>query len=253
MFSLQSTVIGCLKSAIEISLLKKQYKGRNKVFWVLVLLFSNKNITCILFSYSSSMKTFKKIDVLCFYWKTILQTPKELYLSSVENKNLYILSKDNNTFCFLFRWWVEIVTSKPFILWIRIGLLQLPMSAYGGRFDSCKVKWILARYFLVWTLNLVILLCSGEKMPGVKWSESIEVKGKVKLDAFEKYIQDLPRSRNRGLMVRNCCYYIFIINRPHSMLKVLSFQKNYLPIYAIDLSEDMIYDRCPVIHIVDPI
>uniref|UniRef100_A0A2N9FVJ0 Spen paralogue and orthologue SPOC C-terminal domain-containing protein n=1 Tax=Fagus sylvatica TaxID=28930 RepID=A0A2N9FVJ0_FAGSY len=42
---------------------------------------------------------------------------------------------------------------------------------------------------------------SGEKMPNIKWCESVEVKGKVRLDAFEKYIQDLPRSRNRGLMV----------------------------------------------------
>jgi hypothetical protein len=47
----------------------------------------------------------------------------------------------------------------------------------------------------------MIFLCSGEKMPNIKWSESIEVKGKVRFEAFEKYIQDLPRSRNRGLMV----------------------------------------------------
>lgn len=47
----------------------------------------------------------------------------------------------------------------------------------------------------------MIFLCSGQKMPNVKWSESIEVKGKVRFEAFEKYIQDLPRSRNRGLMV----------------------------------------------------
>jgi hypothetical protein len=48
---------------------------------------------------------------------------------------------------------------------------------------------------------MMIFLCSGEKMPNIKWCESVEVKGKVRLDAFEKYIQDLPRSRNRGLMV----------------------------------------------------
>lgn len=39
-------------------------------------------------------------------------------------------------------------------------------------------------------------------MPACKWPNVVEVKGKVRLEAFEKYIQDLSRSRNRGLMVR---------------------------------------------------
>ncbi|XP_062148117.1 uncharacterized protein LOC133857032 isoform X3 [Alnus glutinosa] len=50
------------------------------------------------------------------------------------------------------------------------------------------------------TVLAVAFFKSGEKMPNIKWSESIEVKGKVRFEAFEKYIQDLPRSRNRGLM-----------------------------------------------------
>lgn len=54
----------------------------------------------------------------------------------------------------------------------------------------------------------MIFLCSGEKMPDLKWSEFLEVKGKVRLEAFEKYVQDLPRSRNRGLMVRNHFFYM---------------------------------------------
>ena len=44
-------------------------------------------------------------------------------------------------------------------------------------------------------------MCSGEKLHDTTWSGFIEVKGKVRLEAFEKYVQDLPRSRNRGLMV----------------------------------------------------
>lgn len=51
------------------------------------------------------------------------------------------------------------------------------------------------------TVSLVAFFQSGEKMPDLKWSEFLEVKGKVRLEAFEKYVQDLPRSRNRGLMV----------------------------------------------------
>lgn len=62
------------------------------------------------------------------------------------------------------------------------------------------------------SLSVAILLCSGEKMPDFKWSDNVEVKGKVKLEAFEKYIQDLPRSRNRGLMVRYCCFLFTIFN-----------------------------------------
>ncbi|KAJ8450669.1 hypothetical protein Cgig2_021141 [Carnegiea gigantea] len=53
---------------------------------------------------------------------------------------------------------------------------------------------------------------SGEKMQDFSWSGSVEVKGKVRLEAFEKYVQDLPRSRSRGLMVRQVdhhalCYF----------------------------------------------
>ncbi|KAE9608353.1 hypothetical protein Lal_00025827 [Lupinus albus] len=56
------------------------------------------------------------------------------------------------------------------------------------------------------TVSAVAIFKSGEKMSGVTWSESIKVKGKVKLDDFEKYIQDLPRSRNRRLMVVSLCW-----------------------------------------------
>lgn len=56
------------------------------------------------------------------------------------------------------------------------------------------------------TLSAVAFFKSGEKTPDVNWSEFVEVKGKVRLEAFEKYIQDLPRSRNRGLMVISLCW-----------------------------------------------
>lgn len=56
------------------------------------------------------------------------------------------------------------------------------------------------------TVSVVAFFKSGEKLLDPKWSEFVEVKGKVRLDAFEKYIQDLPRSRNRGLMVISICF-----------------------------------------------
>ncbi|KAJ7956744.1 SPOC domain / Transcription elongation factor S-II protein [Quillaja saponaria] len=58
------------------------------------------------------------------------------------------------------------------------------------------------------TMSSVAFFNSGEKMPHVKWFESVEVKGKVKLEDFEKYIQELPRSRNRGLMVISLCWKV---------------------------------------------
>ncbi|XP_021899365.1 uncharacterized protein LOC110815738 [Carica papaya] len=56
------------------------------------------------------------------------------------------------------------------------------------------------------TVSAVAFFKSGDKMPDVNWSDSVEVKGKVKLEAFEKFIQDLPRSRNRRLMVISLCW-----------------------------------------------
>ncbi|XP_055822752.1 uncharacterized protein LOC129891416 isoform X2 [Solanum dulcamara] len=56
------------------------------------------------------------------------------------------------------------------------------------------------------TVSVVAFFKSGEKLLDPKWSEFVEVKGKVRLDAFEKYVRDLPRSRNRRLMVISICF-----------------------------------------------
>ncbi|XP_071715817.1 uncharacterized protein [Rutidosis leptorrhynchoides] len=56
------------------------------------------------------------------------------------------------------------------------------------------------------TLSAVAFFKSGEILVGHSWPESIEVKGKVRLEAFDKYVQDLPRSKNRGLMVTSVCW-----------------------------------------------
>lgn len=56
------------------------------------------------------------------------------------------------------------------------------------------------------TMSAVAFFKSGEKLLDINWSDFVEVKGKVRLEAFEKYIQDLPRSRNRGLMVISLCW-----------------------------------------------
>ncbi|XP_010687913.2 uncharacterized protein LOC104901975 [Beta vulgaris subsp. vulgaris] len=56
------------------------------------------------------------------------------------------------------------------------------------------------------SVSAIAFFKSGEKMQDFSWSESVEVKGKVRLEAFEKYVQDLPRSRSRGLMVMSLCW-----------------------------------------------
>ncbi|KAL2929708.1 hypothetical protein RDABS01_035118 [Bienertia sinuspersici] len=50
------------------------------------------------------------------------------------------------------------------------------------------------------SVSAIAFFKSGDKMQDFNWSDSVEVKGKVRLEAFEKYVQDLPRSRSRGLM-----------------------------------------------------
>ncbi|XP_057959373.1 uncharacterized protein LOC131151907 isoform X2 [Malania oleifera] len=42
---------------------------------------------------------------------------------------------------------------------------------------------------------------SGEKTSTKEWPSFLEIKGRVRLDAFEKFIQELPNSRSRAIMV----------------------------------------------------
>ncbi|XP_068652888.1 uncharacterized protein [Aristolochia californica] len=57
-------------------------------------------------------------------------------------------------------------------------------------------------------VSAVAFFKSGEKASKIKWPKTVEVKGKVRLDAFEKFIQELPRSRNRTLMVISVCWNV---------------------------------------------
>ncbi|KAJ8751904.1 hypothetical protein K2173_026120 [Erythroxylum novogranatense] len=60
------------------------------------------------------------------------------------------------------------------------GLLQLNVSA---------------------TASVIGIYRSGEKTSTKNWSDFIEIKGRVRLDAFEKFLQELPMSRSRAIMV----------------------------------------------------
>lgn len=47
---------------------------------------------------------------------------------------------------------------------------------------------------------------SGEKTSTNDWPSFLEIKGRVRLDAFEKFVQELPMSRSRAVMVVQFCW-----------------------------------------------
>ncbi|XP_057799493.1 uncharacterized protein LOC131015220 isoform X2 [Salvia miltiorrhiza] len=51
------------------------------------------------------------------------------------------------------------------------------------------------------TVTVGGLFYSGEKTSTKEWPTSLEIKGRVRLDAFEKFLQELPMSRTRAVMV----------------------------------------------------
>ncbi|GJX13072.1 PHD finger protein [Tanacetum coccineum] len=67
-------------------------------------------------------------------------------------------------------------------LWVVPLLIYYPLASPFNNHD-----WI-------WTLI-------GEKTSTKEWPDSIEIKGRVRLDAFEKFLQELPMSRSRAVMV----------------------------------------------------
>lgn len=59
---------------------------------------------------------------------------------------------------------------------------------------------------LFWFLLILISCYSGEKTSANEWLSSLEIKGRVRLDAFEKFLQELPLSRSRAVMVPNVSF-----------------------------------------------
>lgn len=60
---------------------------------------------------------------------------------------------------------------------------------------------------------LIIFSCySGEKTSAKEWSTSLEIKGRVRLDAFEKFLQELPLSRSRAVMVSHVSFYCITVS-----------------------------------------
>ncbi|PIA35072.1 hypothetical protein AQUCO_03600022v1 [Aquilegia coerulea] len=47
---------------------------------------------------------------------------------------------------------------------------------------------------------------SGERTSAKEWASFLDVKGRVRLDAFEKFLQELPMSRSRAIMIVHFCW-----------------------------------------------
>ncbi|PIN00920.1 hypothetical protein CDL12_26580 [Handroanthus impetiginosus] len=56
------------------------------------------------------------------------------------------------------------------------------------------------------------LFQSGEKTSTKEWPTSLEIKGRVRLDAFEKFVQELPNSRTRAVMVYKGLLFFLVNN-----------------------------------------
>ena len=59
--------------------------------------------------------------------------------------------------------------------------------------------------------NPNFLFYSGEKTTAKEWSTSLEIKGRVRLDAFEKFLQELPLSRSRAVMVYHVSFHCITV------------------------------------------
>ncbi|XP_006648446.2 death-inducer obliterator 1-like [Oryza brachyantha] len=54
--------------------------------------------------------------------------------------------------------------------------------------------------------NVVAIFKSGEKPPVKEWRSFVEIKGRVKLSAFQEFVEQLPKSRSRAIMVTELCW-----------------------------------------------
>ncbi|XVF34445.1 hypothetical protein REPUB_Repub18cG0059500 [Reevesia pubescens] len=61
--------------------------------------------------------------------------------------------------------------------------------------------------------SVICAFKSGEKTCTKEWPSCLEIKGRVRLDAFEKFLQGLPMSRSRAVMVSqvhlNCSKFLY--------------------------------------------
>ncbi|KZV53908.1 SPOC domain [Dorcoceras hygrometricum] len=68
------------------------------------------------------------------------------------------------------------------------------------------------------SVNVGGIFQSGEKTSTKEWPTSLEIKGRVRFDSFEKFLRELPMSRTRAVMVLQFVFEDKSSETPHSSL-----------------------------------
>lgn len=87
---------------------------------------------------------------------------------------------------------------------VPLKSVESPIKMAEPRTSVSRVPYIWEGKLQLTISSLVTvfgLFRSGEKTPTNEWPGSLEIKGRVRLDAFEKFLQELPMSRSRAVMV----------------------------------------------------
>lgn len=113
-------------------------------------------------------------------------------------------------------WWMYYIIFWVGWVWFDDYLsLLIYIGKYSYELYLCCLKRI-NTYFL-WFLLILHYnsLWSGEKTAAKDWPGFLEIKGRVRLDAFEKFLQDLRFTRSRAIMVSQvffcCARALFIV------------------------------------------
>ncbi|CAN4076586.1 unnamed protein product [Withania somnifera] len=87
---------------------------------------------------------------------------------------------------------------------VPLKTLESPIKMEGPRGNASTGPLIWEGALQLTISSLVTVFGSfrcGEKTPTNEWPSSLEIKGRVRFDAFEKFLQELPMSRSRAVMV----------------------------------------------------
>ncbi|XVE98526.1 hypothetical protein REPUB_Repub03eG0113500 [Reevesia pubescens] len=94
--------------------------------------------------------------------------------------------------------------------------------------------------------SVICTFKSGEKTSTKEWPSVLEIKGRVRLDAFEKFLQELPLSRSRAVMVSqvhlNCSRFLYCYIVPKKKKKNGGNKNNiFIPVFVFHL---FIFTEC---------
>ncbi|XP_043702006.1 death-inducer obliterator 1-like isoform X2 [Telopea speciosissima] len=86
------------------------------------------------------------------------------------------------------------------------NILAISKTYPGG--DTLKVEYVWEGVLQLNSATVTVsgIFRSGEKTSTKEWPSLLEIKGRVRLDAFEKFLQELRMSRSRAIMVVQFCW-----------------------------------------------